>query len=88
MPTVGLTEAKSKLSELLDQVEQGEEIVISREGRAVARIVAVAQPGTVDRSAFLGSLAGRIHVTEDFDAPLPRDVQHSFEGYDDETSSR
>ena len=86
MPTVGLAEAKSKLSELVDQVERGEEVVISRGGKAVARIVPIETQRKTDRSAFLGSLAGRIHVAEDFDDPLPTDVQRSFEG-SDETSS-
>ena len=87
MPTVGLAEAKSKLSELVDQVERGEEVVISRYGKAVAKIVPVEPRPKVDRSAFLGSLAGRLHVSADFDEPLPPDVQRTFEGSDDETSS-
>ncbi len=40
---VGLAEAKNKLSELLDRVEQGEEIVITRHGHAVARLVPAAR---------------------------------------------
>jgi prevent-host-death family protein len=39
MTEVGAFEAKNKLSALLDQVEQGEEIVITRHGRPVARLV-------------------------------------------------
>jgi prevent-host-death family protein len=41
MKTVGIFEAKRQLSTLLDQVERGEEIVITRHGRAVARLVPV-----------------------------------------------
>ena len=44
MREVGAFEAKSRLGALLDQVERGEEIVITRRGRAVARLVP-AQPG-------------------------------------------
>lgn len=39
MITVGTFEAKTKFSELLDRVEQGEEVVVTRHGKAVARIV-------------------------------------------------
>lgn len=41
MYTISLAEAKAKLSHILDQVEAGEEVVITRRGQAVARIVGV-----------------------------------------------
>lgn len=44
MSTVTLAEAKSHLSHLLDQVEAGEEVVITRRGQPVARISPVAKP--------------------------------------------
>jgi prevent-host-death family protein len=44
MLTVTLVEAKTRLSELLDKVAAGEEIVITRHGRPVARIAAVTPP--------------------------------------------
>lgn len=44
MLTVTLVEAKTRLSELLDRVEAGEEVVISRHGRPTARIAAIAPP--------------------------------------------
>ncbi len=44
MSTVSLAEAKAKLSELLDKVEAGEELVITRHGRPVARVSAVHAP--------------------------------------------
>ena len=40
MPTYGAFEAKNKFSELLDRAERGEEVVITRHGKAVARLVA------------------------------------------------
>ena len=43
MRTVGAFEAKNKLSELLDEVERGGEIVITRHGKPVARLVASAE---------------------------------------------
>lgn len=46
MITVGAFEAKTKLSELLDRVERGEEIVITRHGKTVARMVPESQRDT------------------------------------------
>jgi prevent-host-death family protein len=48
MQEMGAFEAKNKLAALLDRVERGEEIVITRHGRAVARLVPAA--GKIDRS--------------------------------------
>ena len=44
MITVSLAQAKARLSELLDKVEGGQEVVITRRGRAVARLSAVVGP--------------------------------------------
>lgn len=49
--TVGAYEAKSKLSELLDQVERGRTITITRHARNIARLVP-ADEVAVDRSVF------------------------------------
>lgn len=86
MTTIGLAEAKSKLSELVDQVERGEEVVISRYGKAVAKIVPV-EPPKIDRSGIFGCMRGKMWVADDFDAPLPEDIQRYFEGYDDDETS-
>jgi prevent-host-death family protein len=44
MLTVNLVQAKAHLSELLDKVEAGEEVIITRHGRAVAHLHAVSRP--------------------------------------------
>ena len=77
MLTVNVHEAKTQLSRLLLAVEAGEEVVIARAGRPVARLVGLAP--VAPRRRF-GMLAGRYTVPEDFDAPLPDDVQALFEG--------
>jgi prevent-host-death family protein len=46
MVTVSLAQAKARLSELLDKVEAGEEIVVTRHGKAVARISAATKQKT------------------------------------------
>lgn len=61
---VNVYEAKTHLSKLLERVEAGEEIVIARNGRPVARLV----PTQRDRSPrVLGSLRGKIRYSDDFD---------------------
>ncbi len=74
--TVNVHEAKTHLSRLLEQVAQGEEVVIAKSGRPVARLVAV--KGQVGRREP-GSARGRVKMSEDFDAPLPEDIQSYFE---------
>lgn len=61
MREVGAFEAKTKLGQLLDQVERGEEIVITRRGKAVARLVA-AEPG-FDREKARRAVAGIIEAS-------------------------
>lgn len=75
--TVSLYEAKTQLSRLVDRALRGDEVLITRHGRAVARLV----PATPARaSRKLGALRGKIRVAKDFDAPLPKDVLRLFEG--------
>ena len=74
--TVNVHEAKTHLSKLLEQVRQGEEVVIAKAGKPVARLVAVRQK-TKERRP--GGAKGTISYADDFDAPLPDEVLESFE---------
>ena len=67
MTEVSVHEAKTHLSRLLRRVALGEEIVISRGGEPIARLV----PATPRRPRRLGLDEGRFEVPEDFDAELP-----------------
>lgn len=66
--TVNVHEAKTHLSRLLARVEAGEQIVIARSGRPIARLVPERQPVLRD---IVGSLRGRIGYPEDFNDPDP-----------------
>ena len=79
MQTVNIHAAKTHLSRLLDAAAAGEEILIARAGRPVARLVPL-QGASAPQRRQLGRLAGRFTVPEDFDAPLPEDVLNGFEG--------
>lgn len=76
MLTVNIHEAKTQFSKLIARVEAGEEIVIARDGTPVARLVAVRQGVT---TRVPGRDRGLFSVPEDFDAPLPEEIQDEFE---------
>ena len=76
MKQVTVNEAKTHLSRFLREVAVGEDIVITRSGRPVAKLVAL----DVGRAVF-GTDEGRFVVPEDFDAPLDEDLLRAFEGH-------
>jgi prevent-host-death family protein len=76
--TVNIHEAKTHFSELLKRVERGDEVIIERVGRPTARISALAPPKLPDRVPGTGK--GLFTMTEDFDAPLPSEIQRFFDG--------
>jgi len=77
MVQVTIHEAKTQLSQLLQRAAAGEEVVISKAGRPVARIVPFIEP---KKPRPLGLDAGRFRVPDDFNAPLPEEVLAAFEG--------
>ena len=77
MRQVNIHEAKTHLSRLVEEAAAGEEIVIARAGKPVAKLVPIA-PDLTPRQ--LGALRGKIWIAEDFDAPLPPEVLAGFEG--------
>jgi prevent-host-death family protein len=74
---VNVYAAKTHLSRLIDQVNAGEEIVITRHGRPVARLIPA---GAAPPKRKLGTLKGKVWIADDFDAPLPDDLLDLFEG--------
>jgi prevent-host-death family protein len=72
---VNIHEAKTHLSRLIDRVEQGEEVTIMRSNVPVAKLVAVGPSGA---KRELGWARGEFTVPDDFDAPLPPDLEDSF----------
>lgn len=69
MPVVNVHQAKTHLSRLLAQVEQGEEVVIARNGKPVARLVRLQCQGKPQ----FGSWKGRIALDDSFFDPLPEE---------------
>jgi prevent-host-death family protein len=74
---VNIHQAKTHLSRLVEEASKGEEVIIAKAGKPIARLLP-AQAVTTRRT--LGVLAGRFLVPPDFDAPLPTQVLEEFEG--------
>jgi prevent-host-death family protein len=75
--TVNIHDAKTRLSQLIERVEAGEEIVIARAGRPVARLAPLKAHLGPRR---LGRLDGRFRIPDDFNDPLPHAVLKGFLG--------
>jgi prevent-host-death family protein len=74
--TVNLHAAKTHFSRLVDAAAAGEEIIIAKAGKPVAKLVPLE-----DRpKRRLGVLKGQAAIPADFDAPLPTEVLDAFEG--------
>lgn len=75
MEVFDVHEAKAHLSRLLDRVAQGEEIIIAKSGRPVAKLVRVAVEPRKP-----GRLKGRIRIGTDFEEALPEEILAAFRG--------
>jgi prevent-host-death family protein len=75
MAVFNIHDAKTQLSRLLERAAQGEEIVIAKSGRPIAKLVRVAcEPRRP------GRLKGRIRIDPAFDEPLPDEAMAAFRG--------
>ena len=72
-----LYEAKSALSRLVDRAAAGEEIIIAKSGKPMAKLTAVS-PTRGKRKP--GGWQGRMFIRKDFDAPLPKRILSAFTG--------
>jgi prevent-host-death family protein len=71
-----LYEAKTSLSRLVDRAAQGEEIILAKAGKPLAKLVPFHRsPGPRQP----GGWEGRVRIAEDFDDPLPPEIQAAFE---------
>jgi len=73
---LGIHEAKTRLSELIQRVLSGEEVIIMKSGKKVAKLIALEQPV---KQRIPGIDQGKVFMAEDFDAPLPEELLNSFE---------
>lgn len=73
---VNIHDAKTRFSKLIERVLLGEEVVIAKAGRPVAKLVPIAPEGHARQP---GSAKGLFVVPPDFDTPLPADVLAEWE---------
>jgi len=74
-----LSEAKTGLSKLVDRAAAGEEIIISKAGTPRAKLVPVPTPRAV-APRKPGGWEGRVRMSKDFNAPLPKEIDDAFKG--------
>jgi len=72
---VNIHEAKTHFSRLLERVAMGEEVIIAKAGTPVAKLVPL---DTRPKKRTLGSAKGEFTVPEDFNDPLPREIEDLF----------
>jgi prevent-host-death family protein len=72
---VDVHEAKTDLSRLLERVAMGEEVIIAKDGKPVAKLVPY---GERPKNRFLGSAKGQFVVPDDFNDPLPKEIEDLF----------
>jgi prevent-host-death family protein len=77
MRKINIYEAKTRLSQLVEEAASGKDIVIARAGRPVARLTRLKEAG---RKRRLGILDNKFRIPDDFNRPLPDAVLRSFEG--------
>ncbi len=79
MDPVNIAEAKAKLSQLIDAAERGEEVILARHGRPVAKIVRLNDaPAEKYPNRGFGIDRGLFEVPDDFDDPLPPEIPRYF----------
>jgi prevent-host-death family protein len=77
MKTYNVHAAKTHLSRLIEEAAAGEEVVIARAGKPVARLLPF-EPRTEPRRP--GLMKGKIWIADDFDDPLPEEIMAAFRG--------
>ena len=77
MNQINIHQAKTQFSRLVERVAGGEEIIIAKSGKPVARLVPYAPKRAVRRP---GAMRGKIRIKKNFDQPLPIEILASFEG--------
>ena len=74
MQITNISEAKAQLSSLIEKVLAGEDVIIGKAGKPVARLVPYTEP---TQSRRPGALKGKIRIADDFDT-LPPDIADAF----------
>lgn len=78
MDQINTYEAKKNLSALLERVEKGESFIIAKHNKPIAELKPL--PQKLKKERPFGLCKGKIEISDDFNDPLPEDIQKYFEG--------
>lgn len=81
METINIHEAKTRLSQLLEEVQKGHPFIIAKAGKPIARVTSIEAPPP-EQTKRIGFLRGQIQVPEDFDRMGAEEIQTLFEDND------
>jgi prevent-host-death family protein len=73
--TINIPETTAQLTELIDRVQAGEEILLAQNGVAIARLVPIQ---AVPQRRIPGQDKGKVTISSDFNAPLPDSILNDF----------
>ena len=85
MQMTNISEAKASLSKLIEKVLKGQEVIITKAGKPVAKLVPY-ELESIPRELGIGNWHGQIWKAEDFD-DLPEDILQRFTGEESEDES-
>lgn len=74
---INMHEAKTTLSKLVEQACAGDEVFLARAGKPAVQLVPVSLS---PKRRSLGVWKGKVKMSDDFDAPLPRELEEAFGG--------
>jgi len=77
---VSVEKARNRFSDMLERIAIGEEVVITDKGEPIAKLVPIPATGKKRRRFRLGSAKGEFTVPDDFNDPLPKEIEDLFWG--------
>jgi prevent-host-death family protein len=80
MRTVNIHEAKTHLSRLVDEVEQGQPFIIAKAGKPKAKVVPISKSRKDTLKRRFGFMKGQITVPDDIKAPFAEEIERMFYG--------
>jgi prevent-host-death family protein len=75
---VSIKEAESRFSDMLDRIAIGEEVIITDRGEPIAKLVPMSATTKKRRKFRFGSAKGKFTVPDDFNGPLPKEIEDLF----------
>jgi prevent-host-death family protein len=75
---VPVSEAKNRFSEMLDRLAIGDEVIITDAGEPIAKLVRIKATASKRRKFKFGSAKGEFTVPDDFNDPLPKEIEDLF----------